>query len=94
MRHDSAPARRCGSGAPGLGPPLAPSHICAATGLSHAQICTPGLGRTPATSAAGPGSPLPHLHRDQARAQRRTHRHLHVSAASSPWAAAWRAAAE
>ena len=41
-----------------------PAHICAGTGLARA-VSAPGLG-TPATSAPGPGPPLPDFHRDRA----------------------------
>ena len=47
-----------------------PCHICSETGPSRGwahpcDICT-RTGLTPATSAPGPGSPLPHLRRDRA----------------------------
>jgi hypothetical protein len=38
-------------------------HICIGTGLNPATSASE-TGRTPATSAPGLGSPLPHLHRD------------------------------
>ena len=40
-------------------------HICAGTGPTPCHICA-GTRLAPATSAPGPGSPLPHLHRDRA----------------------------
>ena len=42
-----------------------PAHICTRTGFNPAHICN-GTALAPAASAPGPGSLLPHLHRDSA----------------------------
>jgi hypothetical protein len=51
------------------------------------HICT-GTGPTPATSAGGLGSPLPHMHRDWAR-PRRPLPHLHQDGLTSWHSGAW-----